>query len=101
MKKASDRQNRDLRNHNGMRPEYDFASMKNGVRGKYYARYKQGTNVVVLNPDVAEAFPTENAVNEALRGVLSTTRAVRRTGGLPDRALRTAPRAQSRRSPQG
>jgi hypothetical protein len=84
-----------------MRPEYDFASMKNGVRGKYYARYKQGTNVVVLNADVAEAFPTEDAVNEALRGVLSTARAVRLTGGLPDRALQAATRAPSRRNRRG
>jgi uncharacterized DUF497 family protein len=82
MKKAINR-----KNHSGMRPEYDFASMKNGVQGKHYERYKQSTNVVVLSPDVAEAFPTENAVNEALRGILSTTRAVRRTGGLPDHAM--------------
>lgn len=71
-----------------MRPEYEFASMKGGVRGKYYDEYKKGTNVVLLESDVAEAFPTEEAVNEALRGILSTTRAVRRIGGLPDRALR-------------
>jgi hypothetical protein len=83
-----------------MRPEYDFASMKNGVRGKHYDRYKQRTNVVVLNPDVAKAFPTENAVNEALRGILSTTRAVRRTGGLPDRALTSTPHRAKRRTTQ-
>ena len=48
----------------GMRGEYDFSG---GVRGKYAARYAQGTNVVVLDPDVAEAFPTPKAVNDALR----------------------------------
>jgi hypothetical protein len=74
-----------------MRPEYDFASMKGGVRGKHYEQYRKGTNVVLIEPDVAAAFPTESAVNEALRGILSTARAVRRTGGLPDRALQTAP----------
>ncbi len=70
-----------------MKAEYDFAAMKNGVRRKYYERYRKGTNIVLLEPDVAKAFPTENAVNEALRGILSTTRAVRRTGGLTDRTL--------------
>jgi hypothetical protein len=77
------------RNHNDLRPDYDFAHMKGGVRGKHYQQYRKGRNVVVLEPDVAEAFPTENAVNEALRGILTTTRAVRRNGGLPDRAVRT------------
>ena len=88
------------RNHNDLRPEYDFASMKDGVRGKHYQQYRKGTNVVLLEPDVAEAFPTENAVNEALRGILSTTRAVRRNGGLPDHALRTKTRASRSRGPR-
>jgi hypothetical protein len=84
------------RNHDEMRSEYDFASMKGGVRGKHYREYRNGTNVVLLQPDVAEAFPTEDAVNEALRGILSTTRAVRRTGGLPDRAVGATPSASKR-----
>jgi len=84
------------KNHGDMRPEYDFASMSGGVRGKYYEQYRKGTNVVLLNPDVAEAFPSEDAVNEALRGILSTTRAVRRIGGLPDRALRATPGGSKR-----
>ncbi len=46
--------------------EYDFAG---GVRGKYAARYRAGTNVVVLEPDVAALFPDAKLVNEALRGV--------------------------------
>ena len=70
--------------------------MKGGVRGKRYEEYRKGTNVVLLKPDVAEAFPTEEAVNEALRGILSTTRAVRRIGGLPDRALEPNPSARKR-----
>jgi hypothetical protein len=84
-----------------MQLEYDFASMKGGVRGKYYERYRRGTNVVLLEPDVAEAFPTEDAVNEALRGILGTARAVRRTGGPPDRGLQTKPRRLRRRSSRG
>jgi hypothetical protein len=47
-----------------LRDEYDFSS---GVRGKYATVYAAGSNVVVLDPDVARAFPTAVAVNEALR----------------------------------
>jgi hypothetical protein len=79
------------RNHDEMKPEYDFASMKGGVRGKHRWEYRNGTNIVLLQPEVAEAFPTEDAVNEALRGILTTTRAVRRNGGLPDRAVGATP----------
>jgi hypothetical protein len=50
-----------------VRPEYDFSSMKEGVRGKYVERYRERTNLVLLDPDVAEAFLTSEAVNEALR----------------------------------
>jgi hypothetical protein len=76
-----------------LRPEYDFASMKGGIRGKHAKRFREGTNIVLVQPEVAEAFPTEDAVNEALRGVLNTTRAVRRTGGLPNKALQPANRS--------
>ncbi len=47
-----------------MLPEYDLTG---GMRGKYVERYRQGTNVVLLDPDVAEKFPTSESVNEALR----------------------------------
>jgi hypothetical protein len=50
-----------------LRPEYDETMLKDGVRGKYAARYQAGTNLVLLAPDVAAAFPTSEAVNEALR----------------------------------
>ena len=49
-----------------MRPEYDFSS---AVRGKYYERYLESTNVVVLDPDVAKQFKNSTAVNEALRSL--------------------------------
>jgi hypothetical protein len=62
---------------NDMRPEYDFASMKGGIRGKYVTRYRAGTNLVLLDPELADAFPTDAAVNQALRAVLNMTRAVR------------------------
>lgn len=50
-----------------MRPEYDF---RNAVQGKYAKRFAEGSNVVVLSPDVAQEFPTSEAVNEALRNLL-------------------------------
>ena len=50
-----------------LRPEYDFSKLKGGIQGKYAERYQAGTNLVLLAPDVAEAFPTEKAVNAALR----------------------------------
>ena len=47
-----------------MLPEYDFSK---GFRGKYAKRYAEGSNVVVLSPDMAKVFPTSESVNEALR----------------------------------
>jgi hypothetical protein len=53
-----------------LRPEYDLSKLKGGVRGKYVARYKRGTNLVLLSPDVAEYFPDEQSVNAALRTLI-------------------------------
>lgn len=50
-----------------LRPEYDFSQLAGGVKGKYVDRYRAGTNIVKLDADVAQAFPTEEAVNDALR----------------------------------
>ncbi len=50
-----------------IRPEYDFSG---GIRGRYAARYREGTNVVLLDPDVAAAFATAESVNRALRALL-------------------------------
>ncbi|PZO43841.1 MAG: hypothetical protein DCF19_04220 [Pseudanabaena frigida] len=50
-----------------LRPEYDFSKMQGGVRGKSVDRYRAGTNIVLLDPDVFQAFPTSESVNEALR----------------------------------
>ncbi len=53
------------------RPEYNIKSLlKGGVRGKYAKQYHEGTNLVLLEPDVAKAFPNEKVVNEALRLVM-------------------------------
>ncbi len=54
-----------------MRPEYDI---RGGVRGKYYARYKQGTNVILLEPDVAAVFRDSASVNRALRLLMDVAR---------------------------
>ena len=51
----------------GMREEYDFSK---GVRGKYTKRYAKGSNVVILEPDVAKVFSTSSSVNDALRSLV-------------------------------
>ena len=57
-----------------LRSEHDLRELlKGGIRGKYTERYRAGTNLVLLDPDVAKAFPSEEAVNEALRLVLRLT----------------------------
>ena len=58
-----------------LRPEYDLGQLRGGVRGKYYKRYKERAHVVRLSPDVAAAFPTEEAVNQALRLLIQLARA--------------------------
>lgn len=55
------------RRSDDLRPEYDLASLKGGVRGKYYKQATAGTNLVLLDPDVARAFPDSASVNRALR----------------------------------
>ncbi len=58
-----------------LRPEYDMHKLlKRGVRGKYVERYRAGTNLVLLDPDVAKAFPDQRSVNEALRLVIKLKR---------------------------
>jgi len=53
-----------------MRREYDFSG---GVRGKYHARFRRGTNLVLLDPDVAAAFKTSRSVNRALRAIIGAS----------------------------
>jgi hypothetical protein len=56
-----------------LRPEYDFANMKGGARGKYAAQTRSRTNLVLSDPEIAKAFPTHAAVNQVLRVVLDLT----------------------------
>ena len=53
-----------------LKPEYDIEKLGPGVRGKYYGRYNEGTNVVVIDPDLSKEFPNTKAVNDALREIL-------------------------------
>lgn len=66
MKKKSEKRAR----RDELRGEYDLTRLKGGVRGKYIARYRAGTNLVLLSPDVAAYFPDEQSVNTALRGLI-------------------------------
>jgi hypothetical protein len=65
-----------MKNTDDIREEYDFSG---GVRGKYAARFAKGSNVVVLDPDVAAEFKTPQAVNDALRAEIEKRR--RAVGG--------------------
>ena len=53
-----------------LRREYDLSKLRGDVRGKYVARYRAGTNLVLLSPDVAKYFPDEQSVNTALRTLI-------------------------------
>ncbi len=57
-----------------LRPEYDETVLRDGVRGKHYKEYHQGTNLVLLEPDVAKAFPDAETVNNALRLLMKIAR---------------------------
>jgi len=76
-----------------LRSEYKREDLGVGVRGKYFEEYQKGTNLVLLSPDVARVFSTDEAVNEALRSLIdlaekSTGRTKRSTGSAKKRASR-------------
>jgi len=71
-----------------MRPEYRREDLEKGVRGKYFARVSKGSNLVLLNDKVAKAFPTGEAVNEALLGLLAFTEQTARITGRSSRPPR-------------
>jgi len=84
MKKGSPK-----KENNGLRAEYDLADLKGGVRGKYYRQAAAGTNLVLIEPDLAAVFPDGNSVNRALRLLAEAAAAAR-----PRR--RTDPRRRAR-----
>lgn len=53
-----------------LRAEYDLSKLKGGVKGKYAKKFKAGTNLVLLSPEVAKYFPNDQAVNSALRSLV-------------------------------
>jgi hypothetical protein len=69
-KKIRGKHMRKDKENNELRPEYRREDLGKGVRGKYFESYQKGTNLVLISPDVAKAFPTEKAVNEALRSLI-------------------------------
>src|SRR5213592_589610 len=81
-----------------LRPEYDLSQLTGGVRGKYYERATAGTTLVLLDRDVAEAFPDAQTVNQALRALMKVAKTqVRSTGArgkLANSALQPTSRAR-------
>ena len=57
-----------------LRPEYRREDLGKGVRGKYFESYLKGSNLVLLNPEVAKVFPTEAAVNKALMSLINVAK---------------------------
>jgi hypothetical protein len=75
MKKASVKKTNDK-----MRAEYDLSKLKGGVRGKYYRQATAGTNLVLIEPEVAEIFPDTESVNRALKLLADTAQSATRKG---------------------
>lgn len=75
-----------------LRPEYDLSKLQGGVRGKYYKRAIAGTNLVLIEPDLAKAFPDTDSVNRALRTLLDAAtvaaRPARRRRSMPNKRLK-------------
>ena len=89
MKKASA-----SRSDDDLRPEYDLSMLKGGVRGKYYRQAVAATNLMLIEPDLAEVFGDAESVNRALRLLVETAEAstgpARRRHGAPDKRLQPA-----------
>jgi hypothetical protein len=77
-----------------LRPQYDLSKLHGGVRGKYYARARAGTNLVLIEPDLANVFPDTDSVNRALRLLADTAEAA----ALPARRARRAPNKRLKRT---
>ncbi len=90
--------NRTARTVDDLRPEYELANLSGRVQGKYYERARAGSNLVLLEPEIAEAFPDSKSVNEALGLLLRVARTGRDRAHAHDKtkpAIRT--RAARRR----
>lgn len=74
-----------------LRPEYNLTGLRGGVRGKCYGRAQAGTNLVLIEPEIAEVFPNGEAVNNALR------RLVRSSNGHGAKRVHATPRVRSKK----
>ena len=77
-----------------LRPEYDLAKLRGGVRGKYYEQASSGTNLVLIDPDLADVFPDTDSVNRALRLLAETAKAA----AGPTRRVLPAPNKRLKRT---
>ena len=95
MKKASAK-----RLHDDLRPEYDLSQLKGGVRGKYYRQAIAGTNLMLIEPDLAKVFHDAESVNRALRLLIDTAEAAtgppRREHGGPNKRMQPARQKRAR-----
>jgi hypothetical protein len=77
-----------------LRPQYDLSQLKGGVRGKYYREASAGTNLVLIERELADVFPDSESVNRALRMLVNTAAAAagsaRRRPGAPNRRVKSA-----------
>ena len=89
MKKASAKNVND-----GLRAEYDLSQLRGGVRGKYYRQATAGTNLVLIEPELANVFPNTESVNRALRLLVDTAEAA----AAPSPRRRRAPNKRLKRT---
>lgn len=81
-----------------LRPEYDLSKLRGGVRGKYHREATAGTNLVLIEPELADVFPDSESVNRALRLLVEAAAAVVRAPQRHGRAKASARRARDGRS---
>ena len=74
---------RKIKETDELRSEYKREDLGKGIRGKYFEAFQKGTNLVLLSPDVAQVFSTEQAVNEALRSLINVAQ---KSVSLPNRS---------------
>jgi len=79
--------------HEEIRKEYKREDLGKGIRGKYFENYEKGSNLVLLNPDVAAVFPDDASVNEALRSLMKIAR---QSAGLTKRSTGSRLASRSR-----
>ena len=82
------------RNNDDLRSEYDLSQLKGGVRGKYYREATAGTNLVLIEPELANVFPDTESVNRALRLLADTAESATATKGV----RRRVPKGRLKRS---